>query len=208
MARAFPNIGSHGLEGNAAVGYVYVDPAAGTSMKITHTYTINERGLIASLFDLPHRLMGTITIRYGGGFSFLRLEVLSEQRRVELGLPAEPDWLLYYPMSRQIMGMRCLDQFRAKGFPHDVQVLLFAKEKSPEMVWARTRWYDERTGIFTCILLNEPNQDFKVHKNETVEVIKTEDIKVNKDGTMELVRGRNNPGICLICKTSLDRIRV
>ena len=66
----------------------------------------------------------------------------------------------------EMRGMDFLDGFRNDDFPDDVAVVIYRDELRPEQVWIRC--CDLSKEKMYGILLNEPNQNYGVHKGDKV----------------------------------------
>ncbi|MBO4532390.1 MAG: hypothetical protein J5726_01645 [Treponema sp.] len=73
-----------------------------------------------------------------------------------------------------------LDGFRKPFFPDDIEVLLLAKGLEQERVFVRACKYGE--GCLYGQLLDEPDQDFGVHKDEVIDFM-----VLDREGTLSTV---------------------
>lgn len=80
----------------------------------------------------------------------------------------------------EMRGMDFLDGFRNDDFPDDVAVVIYRDELRPEQVWIRC--CDLSKEMLYGILLNEPNQNYGVHKGDKVGFL-----PIKKDNDMLLV---------------------
>jgi hypothetical protein len=124
-------------------------------------------------------------IRY---LPFVEPRILTAEEVGRLGLPETPEWLHFYGGKRlaPLLQYDILDPLRARGFPHDILVLLISDDLSPEGVWLRM---DEvvreiaRPAVDDVApdrpqellwvrgtLLNDPHQDFGVHPGDVLMV--------------------------------------
>lgn len=87
------------------------------------------------------------------------------------------------PQRQLTRGMTFLDSNRCEGFPDDVTVIMFQPGKQPEKHWVRCTGQSRE--CIRGILLSEPEQDFGVHKDETIDFVPAQD----DDGTVMLVSG-------------------
>lgn len=76
--------------------------------------------------------------------------------------------------------MEFLDDFRHDDFPDDVTVIIYREGLQPEQVWMRC--CDLSKEMLYGILLNEPNQNYGVHKGDKVGFL-----PIKKDNDMLLV---------------------
>ncbi len=111
----------------------------------------------------------------------LDLHILEDDERNHMSLPEHPDWLQFYesPELKVIRDCSVIDHLREEGFFDDVYAILPTTviidirsgkpiTLGPEIVWVRLNEYSDQTKQFRGRLLNQPNQEFGVHKNEVV----------------------------------------
>ncbi len=80
----------------------------------------------------------------------------------------------------KMRGITELDGFRKPFFPDDIEVLLLAKGLEQERVFVRACKYGE--GCLYGQLLDEPDQDFGVHKDEVIDFM-----VLDREGTLSTV---------------------
>jgi hypothetical protein len=117
------------------VGYVYIDDTAGVTLDVALACTRDGRGRLHAVGDL--RALGqSWKVRY---LPFAEPRILSAEEVRRLGLPETPDWLHFYGGKKlaPLLQYEVLDPLRARGFPHDILVLLISDDLSPEGVWLR-----------------------------------------------------------------------
>ena len=73
----------------------------------------------------------------------------------------------------EIRSFEFLDQFRHPSFPDDIVVLFLRGDNNPEKVWVTANHLSDQKIMGE--LLNEPNQDFGVHKGDTIRIIPYQD---------------------------------
>ncbi|MCB1190450.1 MAG: hypothetical protein H7A23_16240 [Leptospiraceae bacterium] len=181
-----------GFQKDGALGFIYVDHSAGLTLEIEYPFN----GKLKDLKDnIDYKKDTSFKLRYDT-FRELKFEILDESLIKKLNLPIIPEWVNVYKTNPQLDELRqieLLHQFRAPGYPDDIKVLLPPlNELSPEIVWGRLEGFNPKTQTYQCILLNQPDQDFKVNEEELVEVVMAD---INKE-------------IYMLCKTSYDRLRI
>ena len=166
------------LDISCAVGFVYVDSMCGMTFNVeawcnTHGHSLQA---VSHPSDTKRRLM----FRYDY-FEKKPKRLLTPSERTGLGFPEFPDWLsIYYEYegaqaTRALRALTLLDSVRAPGYPDDINCVLVDQtgSKGEESVWAKViRQEDE--GLFLCQLLNEPLQDFGLHKWDRIYVVVSE----------------------------------
>ena len=80
----------------------------------------------------------------------------------------------------KMRGISELDDFRKPFFPDDIEILLLGKGLEQERVFVRACKYGE--GCLSGLLLDEPVQDFGVHKNDVIDFL-----VIDRDGKKSTV---------------------
>jgi hypothetical protein len=80
----------------------------------------------------------------------------------------------------KMRGISELDDFRKPFFPDDIEILLLGKGLEQERVFVRACKYGE--GCLYGQLLDEPDQDFGVHKDEVIDFM-----VLDREGTLSTV---------------------
>lgn len=70
----------------------------------------------------------------------------------------------------ELRSLKLIDSLRYKENADDVQVILFGNSFHPEVVWVRLENIVHQT-TFGGILLNEPNQNFGIHKDDLINIV-------------------------------------
>lgn len=174
-------------EDEGFLAYGYIDNQAGFSFRILCAANINDNTLNYGVFSNE---TGYIIRRgYFNNCSFLDVERFGldisdfdEQAQEYIRVINE-----CYKCSEQTEEMRALtflDPLRSTDYPDDIQVLLCQNGMQIERVWVRCFAYteDELFGI----LLNEPNQDFGVHRGSMIGFAPVE----TKEGLLCVYTGR------------------
>lgn len=150
-----------------ALGYVYVDSSCGITLNVEAWCNFENEQLqvISRPIDVRQRNM----MRYGY-FVVKEKRLLDAHEVADLQLSTSPDWLKYYAPSEEVISLRTLtliDPLRAPGFPDDIKFLILDKEKAkePELVWGRLV-RQLKQDLFVCNLLNEPTQNYGIHKGD------------------------------------------
>lgn len=131
---------------NAVVGFLYVDHECGLSLQIDGYFT--DRAYI--------KIKDTLLVfRHSAFFSFV-IEDLSKPQQEIINLPDIPQWLSIYEDEElnKIRNDNTLDLYRHPAFPDDVKVLLFQKNKNPELIWFRIK--KKLPDGYQATLLNSP----------------------------------------------------
>jgi len=111
--------------------------------------------------------------------TIIRFESLSKQNVITKATEQEiqqynlivPDYLKIYnkPKLEVFREEKLFHEFRAPGYPDDVMILLPPFDgRQPEQVWLRVEEYTPENKMVEGILLNQPNQNFGVNKNERI----------------------------------------
>lgn len=165
-------------EGNAVIGYFYVDHEEGISFRIhalcrTATGTLPE--IVANFADhgedcvLRHDQFGKFRLLSNDEANSL---LLSDDERWFIF--EDQRWFIYYDPEKlhEIRNRSDLDQFRAPGYFDDVSAVLFREDEEhvPEVVWVRLEEMAEDGAAFQGTLLNEPDADFGVHEGDMITV--------------------------------------
>ena len=69
-------------------------------------------------------------------------------------------------IKEEMRRMKFLDDFRHDDFPDDVTVIIYREGLQPEQVWMRC--CDMTQEMLYGNLLNEPNQDYGIHKGDKI----------------------------------------
>ena len=80
-----------------------------------------------------------------------------------------------------------LDDFRQPQFPDNIEVVLIGKGLEQEKVWVRATQFG--MNCIYGILLDEPRQDFGVHKDDLIDIM-----LIERDGKMSTVHALKNEG--------------
>ena len=80
-----------------------------------------------------------------------------------------------------------LDEFRDPQFPDNIEVVLLAKGLEQEKVWIRATQFG--LNCIYGILLDEPQQDFGVHKDDLIDLM-----LIERDGKMCTVHAVKDEG--------------
>lgn len=155
-------------KGDNFFGYTYIDHEAGLTVDVIKTFKI-ENGSILMTEDLIE-LKERILIRSEALTGKSEIHNLTEKEINQYNL-LTPDYLTTYdkPKLEVFRKEKLFDAFRAPGYPDDIMILLPPTEKiQPEQVWLRVEEYEPEKKIVAGTLLNKPNQNFGVNKNDLV----------------------------------------
>ena len=156
---------------DTGIGYVYVDPFCGISLKV-ECLCIGDDERLGGDASFPLSDHASLRFRYSA-LRKLDLKHLDGEEVQRFDLPEIPEWTRSYgtPDLTLTRNFRWLDPFRAPGFFDDVMAVLHRKEGNvPELVWVRLSRYIPETDRFVSTMLNEPFRGTGVHKNDVVEV--------------------------------------
>lgn len=174
----------------SVVGFIYYDKEAGVSENIEgHCRLIDNELTFTKNYFKDEKSRWVLRLSENTGRDFY---ILNKKRIAELELPIRPDWLDAYSKQHEeyLRALEFLHPFRCPNFPDDVQVLLPPDtDRQYEIVWVRLLKMKNDTA-FEGLLLNEPNQNFRVHENTQITVIPLFD--------------ETNKSFFLICKESMN----
>ena len=169
------------VKGIPVLGYVYVDHDAGISLKVEGLFR-PETEPDPEIETISKFVRDSVSLKFRYDvIRLLDLHVLHDEERNRLSLPDSPDWLRFYesPELNDVRRNVSLDRCRAEGFFDDVFAIIPSKGifstrsedetgHNPEIVWVRLESYSDEEDLFRGILLNQPNQDSGMNKNDVV----------------------------------------
>ncbi len=143
----------------------YIDYTSGLTLEVLSGASMDKDGI-----NIGDRIDETrLSIRIGGFSDNCVFEDVSCKELLDMHSDYIRKLLEIYEKDNDAVAIREveeLDPYRNQDYPDDVQVYLYIKGKKAEIVWVRLYGLgdDEITGI----LLNEPGQDFGVHKCDII----------------------------------------
>ena len=155
------------------IAYGYIDEAAGLSFQIACFACIKDDEL--KLFEKPNDSVLIIRIGSLNDCKYLNLNSsLVDFERFNDMVKQINEWYdTDNSAKEEIRSFEFLDQFRHPSFPDDIAVLLLRGDNNPEKVWVTANHISDQKIMGE--LLNEPNQDFGVHKGDTIRIIPYQD---------------------------------
>ena len=155
------------FEATHLFGYVYIDHTAGITLDVIKLFDVVEDDIVYRKSPLDENTR--IVSRFENFMQAGEIQVLSDEEVTAYDLHLPHDIMSVYtkPQLEQFRASEMFHQFRAEGFPDDIQVLLPPiGDLKPELIWVRAEEYEN--DIVTCQLLNQPHQNFGINMNDTI----------------------------------------
>lgn len=155
------------FEGEHLLGYCYIDHTVGITCDVLALFvTENSKFVVTTnLIDKKVRVL----LRHET-FAGEEYRVENETFMTKLGI-SKPDYYSIYAKNNltDFRNSEQFDEFRANGFPDDIQIYLLPKNGSgkTEIVWGRVEDYDNQKQMGLATLLVKTYQDFGIRQNET-----------------------------------------
>jgi hypothetical protein len=141
------------IDGDMALGFVYVDQEAGTTLHIEQVgWSYSERFISqGSPADRQQRTLFRFSPKW-----LQASTLLPDQRRRRLKLPPVPSWLSVYNTGapHTMRQLRMLHPFRLPGFPDHVETLLLCPNDQIEKIYVRLHSF--QSGVMWGTLLSAP----------------------------------------------------
>ncbi|WP_420572255.1 hypothetical protein [Kordia sp.] len=153
--------------GTHLFGYVYIDHTAGITLDVIKLFDVIEDDIVYRKSPLEGDTR--IISRFSDFIDAGEIIILNEEGVVNFDLQLPNDIMSVYakPNLEPFRTSEVFHQFRAEGFPDDIQVLLPPiGNLQPELIWVRVEAYEN--DIISCELLNQPHQNFGININDTI----------------------------------------
>lgn len=160
------------FDGEHAFAYIYIDHDQGLSLDFAQTFDL-ENGEIVRVKSPVSKGVRCLA-RFDQFINSEKIELASpeeiEQNELKLLIPLET--LDNRQDLNEFRNETFFDQFRAPGYPDDVQILLPPRgDLKPELIWARVEAFDPENNLIHCYLLNQPSQKFGLGLGSELSVV-------------------------------------
>ncbi|MBC8753511.1 hypothetical protein H2O64_02435 [Kordia sp. YSTF-M3] len=154
------------FKGSNLFGYVYIDHTAGITLDVIKLFNVVEDEIVFQKSPVDENTR--IICRFDDFINAGEITILTDKGVAKHSLQLPNDIMSVYAKSHleAFRTSETFHQFRAEGFPDDIQVLLPPiGDLKPELIWVRVENYEN--SILTCQLLNKPHQNFGIGLNDT-----------------------------------------
>ncbi|GEM_PF-5269236 len=154
------------FEGTHLIGYVYIDHTAGLTIDVIHFLEKTEDSLV--LRESPSDRGARLVIRIQNILDSGEIRILNSEAVKNFKLQ-KPDYLDLYERNDldEFRKNSDLHEFRAEGYPDDIQVLFIPTGKMrPELMWCRAEKFENNELV--CELLNTPKQKMGIGINDRI----------------------------------------
>lgn len=155
------------FKGNNLFDYVYIDHTAGITLDVIKLFDVIEDDIVYR--KSPVEGDTRIISRFNDFVNAGEITILTEKgvAKHDLHLPHDIMSVYAKPELEAFRTSEMFHQFRADGFPDDIQVLFPPiGDLKPELIWSRVEKYEN--DVVTCQLLNQPHQNFGINLKDTI----------------------------------------